>query len=199
LKVHRGILRGVLSQVSSLKSTHGQHQTPRYLAKDFLALYNAAAPPEIRCQVYRILLATDRNVRMKPAPDDNHHIPRPNNLFPAILGTCRLIYNEARHVLYGENLFLAHRMDLENHNLVFIQRARYDIGRYGREDGEAAARNLARFLDDMPSLKYIEVVFHMDLFEDPSIHGMVDQAILKHGSLTSIHALCGTCIEFGNC
>ena len=146
-------------------------------------------PPEIRCMIYRILLRSERHVRMIPPPQDEYHIPCPNNLYPSILGTCRLIYQEAHYVLYGENSFHAHRIDEDNDNAASIRRAKYCIGLHEREDGEDEARKLAQFLSLRKELRFLELEFGFDLLEDPSIYDLVRQAIEGHRRLMHINIL----------
>lgn len=56
---------------------------------------------------------------------DDESLHRPNCLFPAILRVCRFIHNEAADVLYGENVFRAHRIDDKNDNAASIKRAKF--------------------------------------------------------------------------
>ena len=98
-------------------------------------------PPELRLKIYRLLLLSDRTVRMVWLKE-NESTPQPNRLFPAILCTCRLIYNEAAGVLYGENLFRAHRVDDTNDNAASIMRAKLVIGIVNPENGERDASKL---------------------------------------------------------
>ena len=137
-------------------------------------------PPEIRCQIYCLLLVSERPIRMNPPPQDEYHIPRPNNLSPAILGTCHLIYHESQGVLYEENLFYAHRIDSANRNAVLIRRAKYCI------DMEDKARELAYFLGFHQNLKHIVLGLRFDLIEDPDIQNLIELAVLDHGSLMGI-------------
>lgn len=135
--------------------------------------------------IYRILLLSDVNIRMVQS-EDLYHFPLPNNLYPSILGTCRLIYQEAHHVLYGENLFLAHRINRKNPNAALVRRARYIIGSLDPEDGEDQARGLAEFMNFQRELRFIELEFRFDLLEDPIIYGLARQAIEGHQSLVDI-------------
>jgi hypothetical protein len=112
-----------------------------------------------------------------------------NDMYPSILGACRLIYQEARYVLYGENVFHARRIDNNNHNAVLIRRARYHIGMHRREDGKDEARNLADFLVFQRELRIIELEFRFDLIEDPIIYSLVCQAIQGHRHLIDIKIL----------
>ncbi|KAH8704329.1 hypothetical protein GQ44DRAFT_782730 [Phaeosphaeriaceae sp. PMI808] len=146
-------------------------------------------PPEIQYIIYRILLRSERHVRMIPPPQDEYHTAYPNNLYPSILGTCRLIYQEAHYVLYGENLFLAHRINENNHNAALIRRAKYHIGLHKREDGEDEARKLAELLGFQRELRFIKLEFRSDLIEDPSIYNLVCQAIQGHRHLIDIKIL----------
>ena len=85
-------------------------------------------PPEIRLKIYRLLLLSDQTVRMMWLKDSDS-FPRPNCLFPAILRTCRVFYNEAADVLYGENVFRAHRIDDTNDNTLSGQHFSSGTGR----------------------------------------------------------------------
>ena len=123
---------------------------------------------------------------MIPAPYDERPIPC---LHPAILGTCRLIYHEAHDVLYGENLFPAHRIDSTNHNAVLIRRVVYRIGIYEREDGiyeredgEDEAGKLADILGFHRSLKCLVLESRFGFIEDPSIQDLIESAASDHVS-----------------
>lgn len=126
---------------------------------------------------------------MTPPPQDGYHIPCPNNLYPSILGTCRLIYQEAHYVLYGENSFRAHRINENNPNAALIRRAKYCIGLYEREDGEYEAKKLADFLGFQRELRFLELEIRFDLIEEPSIYELARQAIRGHRHLTDIKVL----------
>lgn len=126
---------------------------------------------------------------MIPPPQDEYHIPCPNNLYPSILGTRCLIYQEAHYVLYRENSFLAHRINENNHNAALIRRAKYHIGLRKREDGEDEARKLAELLGFQKQLRFIELELGFDLIEDPSIYDLVRQAIQGHRHLMNIKIL----------
>ena len=119
---------------------------------------------------------------MIPAPDDERHTPCLNNLHPAILGTCRLIYHEAHDVLYGENLFHVHRINSTNRNAVLIRRAIYRIRIYEREDGEDEAGKLADFLGFHRSLKCLVLESRFGWIEDPSIQDLIESAASDHVS-----------------
>jgi hypothetical protein len=126
---------------------------------------------------------------MIPPPQDEYHVPCPNNLHPSILGTCRLVYKEAHYVLYEENSFHAHRISEDNHNAALIRRAKYRIGVHKREEGEDEARKLADFLGFHRELRFIELDVGFDLIEDPSIYDLVCQAIQNHRHLRDIKIL----------
>ncbi|KAL8745337.1 MAG: hypothetical protein Q9190_002525 [Brigantiaea leucoxantha] len=91
-----------------------------------------------RLEIYRNLLVSKDTVHMKQNSSD---YPGPKKLFPAILRTCRRVYFEAIDVLYGDNLFLAHRINERNHCTALIKRISlcvaveypdqpdYDVGR----------------------------------------------------------------------
>ena len=126
---------------------------------------------------------------MVPPPQDGDHVPCPNNLHPSILGTCRLIYEEAHYVLYGENSFYAHRISEDNHNASLIRRAKYRIGLRKREEGEDEARKLADFLGFQRELRFIELEVGFDLIEDPRVYDFIRQAIQDHRHLMDIKIL----------
>jgi len=123
---------------------------------------------------------------MIPPPQDEQHVPCPNNLHPSILGTCRLVYEEAHYVLYGENYFHAHRINKDNRNAALIRRAIYRIGSHEREEGEDEARKLADFMGFQRELRFIKLRIGFDLIEDPSIYDLVRQAIQDHRHLMHI-------------
>ena len=86
-------------------------------------------PPEVRLEVYRHLLLRRRGTHLVPTSMQRYSHqcwvdPDPNkNLHPAILRTCRLVRNEATDVLYSENLFGIHHVDLNNANLCLVKQA----------------------------------------------------------------------------
>lgn len=123
-------------------------------------------PAELRLKVYRLLLLSDQTVRMVKDPESS---PRPNCLFPAILRICRFIHNEAAGVLYGENLFRAHRIDDSNDNAALIKRAKFLIGIVEFDDAEVDASKLQRFLTNHPNLEHLVIKFGFDLLEDSKL------------------------------
>jgi hypothetical protein len=60
-------------------------------------------PPEIRELVYRELLLSDSAFRLGHHGPYSHEDKSPT--YPAILRTCRLVFEEASNVLYGDNTF----------------------------------------------------------------------------------------------
>ena len=137
-------------------------------------------PPELRVEIYRLLLLSDRTVRMVWLQDDES-IPRPNCLFPAILCTCRLIYNEAADVLYGENVFRAHRIDDTNNNAASIMRAKFLIGIVNPEDGKGDASKLLKFLENHPNLEHLVLEFGFDLLEDSKLRNIISYVLYRCG------------------
>lgn len=137
-------------------------------------------PPEIRLKIYRLLLLSDNTVRMVWL-QDNDSYRRPNCLFPAILGTCHFIKNEAMEVLYGENVFRAHRINDKSNNAASIMRAKFVIGIINREDGEDDASNLASFLGSHPNLRDLVLEFGFDLLEDSDLRDVVSDALFTSG------------------
>lgn len=137
-------------------------------------------PPELRLRIYRLLLLSDRTVRMVWLKE-NESIPQPNCLFPAILCTCRLIYNEAAGVLYGENVFRAHRVDDTNDNAASIMRAKFLIGIVNPEDGEGDASKLPSFLENHPNLKHLVLEFRFDLLEDSKLRDLLSDMLFRAG------------------
>ena len=112
---------------------------------------------------------------------DNKAFPQPNCLFPAILCTCRLIYNEAAGVLYGENVFRAHRIDDTNDNAASIMRAKFLIGIAYPEDGEGDASKLPSFLENHPNLKHLVLEFGFDLLEDSKLRDLLSDMLFRAG------------------
>ena len=146
-------------------------------------------PPELRLKIYRLLLLSDRTVRMVWL-QDNELFPQPNCLFPAILCTCRLIYNEAAGVLYGENVFRAHRINDTNDNAASIMRAKFLIGIVNPEDGEDNASKLPSFLENHPNLKHLVLEFGFDLLEDSKLRDLLSDMLFRAGysSRLTIHS-----------
>lgn len=115
-------------------------------------------PAELRLKVYRLQLLSDQTVRMVPL-QDNEYFHRPNCLFPANLRVCRFIHNEATGVLYGENVFRAHRIDDKNCNAISIKRAKFLIGFEAADDAETDASKLPKFLNSHPNLEHLVLEF----------------------------------------
>lgn len=61
--------------------------------------------------------------------------------------------NEATGVLYGENVFRAHRIDDKNENAASIKRAKFFIGRVAPDDAEDVASEPPKFLNNHPNLE----------------------------------------------
>ena len=137
-------------------------------------------PPELRLQIYRLLLLSERTLRMVWL-QDNESIPRPNCPFPAILRTCRLIYNEAAGVLYGENVFRAHRIDDTNANAASIMHAKFVIGIVNPEDGEGDASKLPSFLENHPNLKHLVLEFGFNSLEDSKLRDLLSSMLYRSG------------------
>jgi hypothetical protein len=123
---------------------------------------------------------------MIPPAQDEHYVPCPNNLQPSILGTCRLIYQEARYVLYCENSFHAHGINKPNPNAVLVRHVIYRIGLYERKDGEDNADELKHFLVFLKELRIVDLVYGFDLIRDPGIHRLACRALHDHPHLKNI-------------
>lgn len=93
----------------------------------------------------------------------------PNGLFPAVLRTCRLIHDEAMGVLYGENMFRAHRIDDRNHNSASIRRVVFFIGDGDPDDAYYDASKLPEFLMNYPSIEHLVLQFGFHLLEDSKL------------------------------
>lgn len=135
-------------------------------------------PPEIRLEVYRYLLLSKHTIRMTRQLD-YHFVFRPNFVFPAILRTCKLIHSEAMTILYGENLFRAHRIDDTNRNFALIQRAKFIVGYRHSEDGAPDASKLALFLNTHLGLRHLELHINFDLLEDDEIYIVLLDTLCK--------------------
>ncbi|KAI9861266.1 MAG: hypothetical protein M1813_005439 [Trichoglossum hirsutum] len=135
-------------------------------------------PPELRLEIYRLLLLSDRSVRMTWSQDKDSPFP-PNCLFPAILRTCRIIYDEAAGVLYGENVFRSHRIDDTNNNAAFIKRAKLVIGIVRPEDGEDDVSKLQDFLENHPNLEHLVLEFGSNLLEDSKLRDLTSEMLLR--------------------
>ncbi len=137
-------------------------------------------PPELRLKIYRLLLLSDQTVRMVWVEDEDS-TPRLNCLFPAILRTCRLFYNEAADVLYGENVFRAHRINDTNPNTALILRAKFLIGIVDPKDGEDEASKLLSFLENHPKLEHLVLEFGFRLLEDSKIRDIITSVLCRCG------------------
>lgn len=148
-------------------------------------------PPEIRLKIYRLLLLSEASISMQ-IPHNQHETYPLNRLFPAILSTCHLIYDEALDVLYKENVFRAHRINNSNKNAVLITQAKFVIGTNGH--GEADALRLALFLDTHPNLKLLKLDFLRDCLRYSAAPKAVGKALLRSGysSALSVFSNCET-------
>jgi hypothetical protein len=75
------------------------------MSKSFLDL-----PPEVRIQIYRLLLSRDSTIDFEIYLNCRAIIARRAEqhwIYPAILACCRLTNNEGTPILYGENMFEA--------------------------------------------------------------------------------------------
>jgi len=135
-------------------------------------------PPELRLKIYRPLLLSDQTVRMVWLKDSDS-FPRPNCLFPAILRTCRVFYNEAADVLYGENVFRAHRIDDTNDNTASILRAKFLIGIVDPKDGEDDASKLLSFLENHSKLEHLVLEFGFNLLEDSKLRNLISYVLYR--------------------
>jgi hypothetical protein len=142
-------------------------------------------PPELRLKIYRHLLRSNETVRMKRLQDDDEYVRHLNCLFPTILSTFQLIYNEAMGVLYGENVFRAHRTDDTNNNTALIICAKFLVGIRGCEHGEGGALNLESFLSH-PNLKLLVLEFRFALLENSKLRGILSKALIKSGYSSSL-------------
>lgn len=138
-------------------------------------------PPEIRLMIYRLLLISDSTIRMRWM-NKEHYLRQPNSLFPSVLSVCHLMHREAIDVLYGENVFRAHRIDESNKNAALITRAKYVIGiSTDEKSGERDASDLAKFLDNHPKLKLLTLDFGWDLLEESTIREILSKVLRTSG------------------
>ena len=137
-------------------------------------------PPEVRLQIYRLLLLSHQSVRMV-RHSKNRSTSCPNGLFPAILSTCRLIHREATDVLYGENRFRAHRIDETNANAASISRAKFIIGLGGCASRYDDASKLPRFLEKTPNLKHLVLELQLDISQHDRLRRDIVYTFLKSG------------------
>lgn len=132
-------------------------------------------PPELRLKVYLLLLLSDQTVRMKWLSNN----PRPNYLFPAVLRTCRLIYDEAMGALYGENVFRAHRIDDGNHNAASISRVKFLIVEEDPDYADHDASRLPEFLQNHPNMEHLVLVFGFILLEDSNLRDNIRNMLFR--------------------
>lgn len=137
-------------------------------------------PPEILLMIYRLLLVSNSAIRMKWLHNDSY-IRHLNSLLPAVLSVCHFMYSEAIDVLYGENVFQAHRIDETNKNAALVMRAQFLIGINNIKSGESDASDLAKFLDNHPKLKLLELYFARGLLEESKIIEVLSNALLTSG------------------
>lgn len=114
-------------------------------------------PKEIRMKIYRHILLSDKTIRMQVLHDVLDSIYPPNSLYPAILSTCHLIYDEAMDIVYRENNFRVHRVKDSNSNAGLITRAKFVIGIFTIQDREMEALGLTNFLVTHPNLKLLQL------------------------------------------
>lgn len=146
-----------------------------------MSSYSDLSPPtlrlplELRLKIYRLLLLSDQTVRMKWLSNN----PRPTCLFPAVLRTCRLIHDEAMGVLYGENVFRAHRIDDRNHNTTSIRRVKFLIGEADPDDADHDASMLPKFLKNHPNLEHLVLEFGFNLLEDSNLRDDIRNLLFR--------------------
>ena len=87
------------------------------------------------------------------------------------------MFNEAMDVLYGENVFQAHRIDETNKNAALIRHAKFVIGSTNIESGKRDCLGLAKFLDTHPKLKFLELKFSYGLLEDSNVQDILTNTI----------------------
>lgn len=87
-------------------------------------------------------------------------------------------------VLYGENVFRAHRVNESNNNAALIRRAKFTIGINSMEDGEMDASGLEKFLQTHPNLKCLKLEFNGHLMEDSKIRDILSDALHSRYSHT---------------
>ena len=69
-------------------------------------------------------------------------------------------------VLYGENMFRAHRIDDRNHNTASIRRVKFLIGGEDPDSADHDAPRLAEFLKNHTNMEHIVLEFGFNLLED---------------------------------
>ena len=113
-------------------------------------------PIELRLEVYRELLRSEDPVYRKK------NIWPGNHLHPNILQTCRQVYDEAKEVLYGENLFSLYKNNPGDPNASRVKRARAFIGISHSstvsgplEPDMKDIETLNQFLRDQPNLTHL--------------------------------------------
>ncbi|PVH78697.1 hypothetical protein DL98DRAFT_655909 [Cadophora sp. DSE1049] len=88
---------------NSISSTHSSLGT----SKKPICYFLGRLPPEIRLQIYRLLLVNPMLADTSSITEDDCNGAYTNyDLHPQILTTCRQIQQEACEVLYGENIFI---------------------------------------------------------------------------------------------
>jgi hypothetical protein len=103
-----------------------------------------------------------------------------NDLYPAILGTCRLIHNEAIDVLYGENTFLAHRLNEKNKNATLIKRASVAIAqRFYDPEPLKDASVLPELLTSHPALEVLAINFYNHTIHDNEVIDNITDTLAK--------------------
>jgi hypothetical protein len=111
-------------------------------------------PRKVRRRIYRFLLVSDQPLRIWRFRDNGSYSP-PNCLFPAILSTCRIVHCEATMVLYGENVFVAHRLLGRNIPVDSRPRAKILLRAIHPNDADFAYRELPMLIRRHSILKHL--------------------------------------------
>ncbi|KAN0074388.1 hypothetical protein V8E54_008325 [Elaphomyces granulatus] len=151
-------------------------------------------PIELRFEVYRKLLVSNRDVCMVAPPpeseyyfyDFGYYSTRPNRLNPAILQTCPQVYHEAIAVLYGENKFRIQQTDKDNRNISLVKRARACIARGVRSDWKQHLLVLIQFLRDHPDLTHLCLDFGGRAVEAKKVQIPIETTLRGHNGLTNL-------------
>lgn len=100
------------------------------------------------------------------------------------------MHSEAIDVLYGENVFRAHRIDETNKNAALVKRAKFVIRIGSTVQGERRnASDLAKFLDNHPKLKLLELDFVDDCLEESNIREILSNALFASGYSSELSVL----------
>jgi hypothetical protein len=130
-------------------------------------------PTELRLKVYRELLQSKNDLRMKC------HELGMNHLHPNILRTCHQVCKEAMEVLYGENIFYVHYIDRNNPNALRVKRGRSYIFATQNDVNKRHITALIQFLHDHPDLTHLFFCFGKDV-EVEGLQVAVEQALQGH-------------------